>query len=69
MNVAGTIDEEPVEVSIHYIDGQQVTILASYREEGFFQLAFTTTFRDISIGIRKVCNQGFGFFSCLRINT
>ncbi|XP_071522346.1 uncharacterized protein [Panulirus ornatus] len=53
LNVVGTVDESPLKITIHYIDGRQVTIHAMYQEEGYFSLSITTELKNISIGIRK----------------
>ncbi|XP_042237641.1 uncharacterized protein LOC121876526 isoform X2 [Homarus americanus] len=53
LHIEGTIDEVPLKISLHYIDGRQVTVLAMYQEEGYLSLSVTTELKDISIGIRK----------------
>lgn len=54
VDVKGTVDDAPVSVSVHYVDGREVTVQGSYRGEDYLSVAFRTELKDISIGIRKV---------------
>nr|XP_045610895.1 uncharacterized protein LOC123766095 [Procambarus clarkii] len=53
LEVRGEIDEVPLVITFHYVDGRQVTVYATYREDGYFTLSITTELKNISIGIRK----------------
>ncbi|ROT73825.1 hypothetical protein C7M84_007698 [Penaeus vannamei] len=63
VDVKGTVDDAPVSISVHYIDGREVTVQGSYREEGYLSVAFRTELKDISIGIRKGNGTSFSLTS------
>ncbi|XP_068224694.1 apolipophorins-like isoform X2 [Palaemon carinicauda] len=46
IGVEGLVDEVPLEISIHYIDGQEVTVKAVYRDENFFSTTVKTELKD-----------------------
>ncbi|XP_064091879.1 uncharacterized protein LOC135205348 [Macrobrachium nipponense] len=53
IGVEGLVEEVPLEISIHYVDGQEVTVKAFYRDETYFSTTVKTELKDVSIGIRK----------------
>ncbi|XP_037793756.1 uncharacterized protein LOC119589223 [Penaeus monodon] len=63
VDVKGMVDDAPVSIAVHYIDGREVTVQGSYREEGYLNVAFRTELKDISIGIRKGNGTSFSLTS------
>ncbi|KAK7077101.1 hypothetical protein SK128_015806 [Halocaridina rubra] len=53
VEIDGIIDDIPLHVSLHYIDGQEVTIKSYYRDENYFRIEVKTQLNDVSIAIRK----------------